>query len=455
MTPADCQQLHEISLRILEEIGVRLEHDRIVERMLKAGARPGAGSYDIRFPREMVQEQLACAPRAVELADRGRSGVTRLTQNSPSVYWTSPAMYFWTGAERRALTSDDLGNIARLCEGLEQVQGIMGAALADVPPPCRDFTGLRVIAENSRKHIRVLCFTPPGMEALKEMKAVFPGNWFSIGFTAHGPLRWTNLALDIFLKSAGAGIPTTINGEPMAGVTGPVSLAGTLAIGNAEILSGIVVNQVLEPGRPVIYNLGLAHVFDMKHATAVTGGPENALFAKASAELGRFYGLPSSSWVSTEALFEDEQAALEKMFGFHTHTANGVSLVWGMGQLESEMTISLGQLVIDNEMIGYVKRYERGFTVDPANLQYDLIRATGISGSFLEAEHTLASFREHLFEPRVLNRGGRGACAETLAEVARRQAAAIIAADQETKIDAAELAELRRIEQKYRELLAK
>ncbi|MBI2437645.1 MAG: trimethylamine methyltransferase family protein, partial [Lentisphaerae bacterium] len=157
MTPADCQQLHETSLRILEEIGVRLEHERVVERMLQAGARPGAAPYDIRIPREMVQEQLACAPRAVELADRRMSGVTRLTANSPSVYWTSPALYLWTGAERRALNSDDLGNIARLCDHLEQVQGIMGVAIADVPPPCRDFTGLRIIAEHSRKHIRVLC----------------------------------------------------------------------------------------------------------------------------------------------------------------------------------------------------------------------------------------------------------------------------------------------------------
>ncbi len=80
-----------------------------------------------------------------------------------------------------------------------------------------------------------------------------------------------------------------------------------------------MINQILEPGRPLVYNLGLAHVMDMKQATAVTGGPENALLAKASAALGRFYHLPSSSWVSTDSIHEDEQAALEKMFGFTTH----------------------------------------------------------------------------------------------------------------------------------------
>lgn len=453
MMSVDCQQLHDTSLRILEEIGVRLEHDLVVERMLKAGARLGAGPYDVRLSREMVQAHLARAPKIVELAGRG-GGVTRLTANSPSVYWTCPAMYLWTGSERRALTSSDLADIARLDDCLEHVQGIMGVALSDVPPPCRDFTGLRIIAEHTFKHIRVLCFTPRGMEALQAMKPVFPGNWFSIGFTAHGPLRWTNLALDVFLKSAGSGIPVTINGEPMAGATAPVSLAGTIAVGNAEILSGIVVNQVLEPGRPVIYNLGLAHVFDMKHATAVTGGPENALFARASAELGRFYGLPSSSWVSTESVCEDEQAALEKMFGFHTHSENGVSLIWGMGQLESELTISLSQLLIDNEMIGFTKRYQRGFTVAADTLQYELIRAIGISGSFLESEHTLQHFRDHLFEPRLLNRQGHKAAARDIAEVARQKVAEIINAPEQVKLGEAERAELKRIEQKYRKLLA-
>jgi len=140
--------------------------------------------------------------------------------------------------------------------------------------------GLRVIAEGTRKHARVLCFSPRGMDALVRMKPVFPGPWFSIGFTAHGPLRWTNLALEVFARSAGHGIPVTVNGEPMAGTSAPVTLAGAFAIGNAEILAGIVVN-----------------------------------FARASAALGRFYGLPSSSWVSTESVFEDEQAALETMFG--------------------------------------------------------------------------------------------------------------------------------------------
>jgi trimethylamine--corrinoid protein Co-methyltransferase len=446
----ELDRIHKATLTILEQTGVRLEHDEIVRRMLAAGAKPGAGPQDVRFPPEMIRDCLAAAPHTVELA--GRNGtVTRLTAGHTTAYWTNPGMYLWTGIERRKIRSDDLATIARLCDGLENVQGILGMAIDDVEPPCRDFTGLRVIAENSRKHIRVLCFTPRGMEALIAMKPVFPGNWFSIGFTAHGPLRWTNLALDIFLRSAGHGIPTTINGEPMAGVSGPVSLAGSIAVGNAEILAGIAVNQILEPGRPVIHNLGLAHVFDMKHATAVTGGPENALFAEAAADLGRFYGLPSASWVSTESVFEDEQAAMEKMFGFHTHAAAGVSVIWGMGQLESELTLSLAQLVIDNEMIRYIERFRRGVDMASDAIPLDVIREVGIAGSYLETENTLSEFRRHLFEPQILNRRNREDCAGPLPEIARQRASELIAANREAKTTPDESAELRRIEKQYRE----
>jgi len=453
MSPDDAQRIHDTSLRILDEIGVRLEHDEIVALLLKAGARPGAGAREVRFPPAMVRDYLAMTPETVELAARNGTRVI-LTPDSPPVFWTNPGLYLWDGTERRSATAADLAGVARLCDNLHNVQGVLGMAMADVPPPCRDFVGLRVIAENCRKHIRVLCFSPTGIEATTAMKPLFPGAWFSMGFTAHGPLRWTGLALEIFRRSAGHGIPATINGEPMAGVTGPVSPAGSIVVGNAEILAGIIVNQALEPGRPLIYNLGLAHTFDMRHATAVTGGPENALFARASAAMGRFYRLPSSSWVSTEAVYEDEQAALEKMFGFGTHIAGRVGVIWGMGQLESEMTTSPAQLVIDNEMIDYISHFERGLRVDAETLRFDVIREVGIAGNYLETEDTLQHFREHLFHPALLNRQPRERCPQTLADAARRRAAEILAADNEEKIPAAVAAELHRIEEAYRKRMS-
>jgi trimethylamine--corrinoid protein Co-methyltransferase len=447
------QLIHETSIRILEEIGVKLEHDEVADRVIAAGAKAGSDAQVVTFPREMVDEYVKMAPSEVRLDDRQDTGAT-LSCNCESVFWTNPGLNIREGDDVHEISSADLAEIARLCDHLPAVHGVMGMAMADVTPRHRDFTGARIIAENTRKHIRALCFTPTGMEALLEMKQVFPGNWISIGFTAHGPLRWTNLALGIFLKSAGAGIPATINGEPMAGVSGPVSLAGSAAVGNAEILSGIVINQVLEPGRPVIHNLGLAHAFDMKDATAITGGPENAMLAVIGAEMGRFYNLPSSSWVSTESVYDDCQAGLEKMFGIHTHTVNKVSLIWGLGQLESEKTISLAQLVLDDEMVAYARHYNRGAAVTPETVNYDLIKEVGIGGSYLETDDTLFNYREHLWVPGLLSRKARETCSAPLEKVAQDRAREILAEDQEEKIGADELAELKKIEEKYAALIS-
>jgi trimethylamine:corrinoid methyltransferase-like protein len=447
MNDTDAQRIHETSLELLADPGVRIEHDEIRQMLLDDGAKPGAEPEAVRLPREQVDELLARCPNEVTLTDR-HGAATVLTATSEPMFWASPGMSIWHGGEHRPFNSDDMAHMARLLDQLEHVDAIFGLAMDDVPPPARDVVGLNVMAHNSSKHLRALCFSPGGADVMTEMRPVVGDHpWFSVGFTAHGPLRWTHLALDIFKRTAGHGIPTTVNGEPMAGVSGPVTLAGSAAVGNAEILAGICVNQLLEPGRPCIHNLGLAHVLDMRTSIAVTGAPENALLAKIGAALGRYYNLPSASWVSTEAMCPDSQAALEKMFGFHTHMDAGVSSIWGVSQLESEMTVSPAQAVMDNEMIGYAKRFRCGVPVTDESLALDVTREVGISGSFLASEHTLEHFRTELFEPQVLFRQNRDHWHATGAPRLDAQAEAIandlMANPVDTGLDDDQLRELR------------
>ena len=399
--------IDEASLSLLEDPGVKLEHEAILNLVLRKGARPGAAASVVKFPRKMVEECLALCPKEFPLANR-RGEKKILSSVCEPTFWSAPALALYRNGVHRNFMSQDMADLARVLDQLDNVDVVFGVALDDVPPPARDAVGLSIMAQNTSKHLRPLSFSPEGAEVMVEMKNVVGAHaWFSVGFTAHGPLRWTNLALDIYKRTAGHGIPASVNGEPMAGVSGPVTLAGAAAVGNAEILAGIVVNQVLEPGRPLIYNLGLAHVFDMRTAIAVTGAPENHLLAAVSALMGRFYNLPSCSWVSTESMCHDEQAAMEKMLGFQTHVESGVSAVWGVGQLESEISISPAQAVVDNEMIAFVKRYLRGFDVTPETLALDLTRQVGITGSFLAEMHTAKHFRGELHMPKLLCRDRR------------------------------------------------
>lgn len=231
-------QIHEASLSLLESPGIKVQHDLILELLFRHGAKAGSEASVVRFPRQMVEEYIKLCPRQCVLADQKGKGIC-LTADGPQIFWSVPGMSYYRHGIHRPFLSADMAEMARLLEQLENVQVIFGMSMEDVPPPARDVVGLKIVAENSLKHVRVLCFSPQGADLLSKMKSVVGDfAWFSIGFTAHGPLRWTHLALDIFRRTAGAGIPVSVNGEPMAGVSAPVTLAGAAAVGNAEILGG-------------------------------------------------------------------------------------------------------------------------------------------------------------------------------------------------------------------------
>ncbi|MCG3179091.1 MAG: Glycine betaine methyltransferase [Phycisphaerae bacterium] len=458
--PADIARIHDTALNLLADPGVRLEHGEIIRLMLAAGATPGHGANVVRISREMIAERLATAPPRVRLASLD-GGVVEIGAGTAPLFWTGAALnWIEPGGRCREIASADLAAWARLIDALGSVHGVVGTAMSDVPPRGRDFVGLRVMAENCRKHLRALSFTAEGAEAMREMARVLAGGAalrdrpvLSMGFTAHGPLRWTNLALDIYLRSAGDRIPVTVNGEPVAGASGPITLAGSAAVGHAEILAGIVVNQVIEPGRPCIHNLGFAHILDMRTASAVTAGPETCLLAGLGAALARHCNLPSLSWIGSDAMVPDEQASAETMMGAIAHAQAGVNVVWGVGSLESEKSISPVKAVMDDEIVGMVRRLLRGAPAGEEELAEQVVREAGIAGEFLGSDHTMARFRSEFYEPRLLCRVRRDAWEQaggrTLSAVARERTEAILSAERRPLLEAAVSAELARIEKHY------
>lgn len=457
LNPIDIEKIDQAARNLLQDPGIKVEHDEIVNMLLQRGAKPGSEAGVVKIPDEMLDEYLALAPEQVTFADRA-GGTCQVSPDSESRFWTGAALFYLDKAGFRPVTQKELANFTRVIDRLPHVDTIVGTSLEDVLPQSRDFVGLRIMAQNTRKHLRALSFTPRGGEAMIEMAKVLCENrplkdnpLFSIGFTAHGPLRWTNLALGVYKATAGYGIPCTVNGEPMAGASSPVTLAGTAAVGTAEILAGIVINQVLEPGRPCLFNLGFAHVMDMRKGFAVTGGSENVLLAVTGAELARYYRLPSVSWMCTDSLYYDAQNALEKMLAATFHTQAQVSVIWGVGQVESEKTISPIQAVIDNEIIGMVKRTRQGFSVNEESLAVEEIRKVGITGSFLATDHTLNHFKHSLYMPKLLVREQRANAGELDQLVARaeNEVEYLLAAPCEPILDDYAEKELLRIEQRY------
>ena len=457
LSMSDIERIDGAAKALLEDPGVRVEDEEIVKKLLASGAKPGVGAQVVRFPGAMVKEYLSLAPERFSIADR-KGGRREVSPDGEPGFWTAAALFYLDRKGFRPIERKDLGDFAWVIENLPEVEAIVGTATEDTPPPHRDFVGFRIMAENTKKHLRPLSFTPRGGEAMIEMAHVLAGGKplrenpiFSVGFTAHGPLRWTNLALGVFKATAGHRIPCTVNGEPMAGATSPVTLAGTAVVGTAEILSGIVINQVLEASRPCFFNLGFAHVMDMRFGFAVTGSPENCLFAVAGAELARFYRIPSASWICSDSLGYDAQNTMEKTLAALTHAQARVSVVWGVGSFESEKTVSPVQAVIDDEIIRMVKKYLAGIRVSEETLALDEIRRVGIAGEFMSSPHTFQHFRGSIFEPRLAIRLQRSLADARSNLIARAEdrVDALLAAPRPPTMDEATRNELLKIEERY------
>ena len=464
LTHGDTARIHEASLNLLETTGVKVDHPEVRRRLVAAGAEDARDSVTIRFPRDLVASSVASAPRNIRFADRC-GGSVQVGADGGTVFWGGNAMYIARGRERTEMVSSDLVEVTRVNDALPHVHGVVGASVADYPPIARDFVGFRVIAENSAKHIRPVIFSPDGPVAILEMAEALSDGvplserpLVSFGYSIVSPLHWSSTALELFLRTSGHGVPMMVNAEPLAGGTSPITLAGLLTQANAEALSGIVILQVLEPARPSVFNLGFAHMLDMRSALATSGAVQDGLIAAAGAEIARYHGLPCASWVSSDNPICDAQSVLEKALTAMLHARAGVNIIWGVGQLETELTLSLEQAIIDDEMAAQLLRAQRGIEVSDETIALDVIREGVATGDFIGHEHTLAHYREERIagELTVPERRSDWLAAGGLDLVQRaaRKAAEILALPHEPKVTPDQSAKLREIEGRWLERLA-
>jgi trimethylamine--corrinoid protein Co-methyltransferase len=468
LTKGERQKVHEIALAILNDVGAKIDHPGIFDLLCQIGGKGDKGTSVVRISEEMVANALASCPKKVGLADlEGR--VTEIHSGAQPLFWGGNALYFSRGKKPEPMTEARFIEMVRLYDTLENVHAIVGTSIGDFPPQTRDFVGLRRLAENSGKHMRPVIFTPTGAQVIIEMcQTILEMERFqganlaqlpivSFGFTIVSPLHWTTLALEVFQKTSGFGIPVMVNSEVIAGTTAPVTLPGALSLAVAEVMSGIVIVEALEKGRPVVFNAGFPHVFDMQTAETLTGSSENGLLQGAGDQMASHYGLPSASWMSTESMVPDGQACFEKLLTGLQHAYGGANLIWGIGNLESTLTICLEQAVIDNEIAASILRTIKGLEFSEDRLAYDLIKEMGHRSDYLSSDHTFKYFKEELLFSNLWNRERRESWEEKgaldLAERASRIVQDRLSRKSRSLIDDATRGKLEALEKKWMDRL--
>ncbi len=413
--------VHEIrdeALRVLEKVGVLVDHEEARALLLDAGCRQNTQTGRITIPASLVERALSSAPSTIELFDRQGKLVVRLGRD-PSVFNPGSAaltVLDWNTQHQRKAETQDVIAVARLTESLEYLALQSTAVIpSDVPPGIADRYRLGVALIFGSKPVVTGTFREDGFDPMRQMLLALRGSEEELrrkplaifDCCPSPPLKWSHLTCQALLDCARAGIPAELVSMPLCGATAPVTLVGSLVQHTAETLSGIVIHQLASPGAPIIYG-GSPAATDLRTGTTPMGAIETMMMDAAYNEIGRSFGLPTHAYMGlTDAKLLDAQAGAEAALGAVLAALSGVSVVSGPGMMDFESCFSLEKLVIDNEFCGMALRAARGIEKRDEELAADLYGDLTRGDLFLTSDVTLRWFREELFFPSpVIDRDG-------------------------------------------------
>lgn len=449
---ADINALHEASLEILSTTGVVFNNEAAVKHFQQAGARVvGNRVYPYR---SLIDGALATAPAEYTLHARNPLNTVRVGGNASVVMpGGGPAFVIDLEGKRRPGTLEDVRNFARLTSMSPQVHVAARKSVEaqDVPVPIRHLECWRSVLTLTDKPVQsgFVGGRAEAEDALEMLSIVFGGREHiqdkpvaHCSVNVNSPLVYDTPMTESLIAFAEAGQVTLISPFVMGGVSGPTTLAGILAQQNAELLAGVALTQLVHPGAPVLYGSASSNV-DMRTGAPATGSPECAMSILATAQLARFYGLPSrGGGALTDSPIPDAQSSYERMYTLLTSVMGGINyLMHGVGILESYLTLSYEQFVLDLDMLEMIRSLVGGFVVDEDSLALDAIHKVGPGGTFLIAEHTLERYRDAFHTPRIGVRQGyeqwEAAGAEDASARARRVCQEMLDTYEEPAMDSA------------------
>lgn len=406
--------IHEASVKILENTGVQILSKKVLELLDSKGAIVDYDKKTARMPARLIEACLKTVPRTFELYNRDLNKKLTIGNLVPRCASGHNAIYMIDAGSntRRSSTLRDVEDFALVSDKLEDID-IVGVPVMpqDVTAKATLIYAVKALYENTRKP---LFFSTESSSVnnsvIAIMKVIAGREDISECPTAisqlspTSPLLWEGGAVDALIDSAREGIPLNLLPEPMTGVSAPYTVAGLLAMHNTEVLSGIVISQLVRPGSPVIYGSSWT-TYDMKYTAAIIGSPETSMLRIAGCQMARYYNMPSHTTApNSDSNAHDEQNAWEKTVSNMCAICSGNDIVMNSGMFATGLTISLEQLVIDDEINGIVRRLYRGIDVDPDTIAAEVIMEVGPRGSYFMEDHTFKYLRSGEFrDPKIPN----------------------------------------------------
>lgn len=407
------QEIHYATLEILSHTGVKMQDPQGRDLLLEAGAWESGGR--IKIPENLVTDAIDNAPSRIPMYDR--LGNLTMPLELGKVFFGSGSDTTFTldpeTRERRRSVAKDVKNMAVVADALDNLDFVMSMGNpSDVPT---DDLYLHAFMNMVRGSVKPNVYTAKDrrdMEAIYLIAVAIAGGEDDLRekpFLMHyaepiSPLHIIEESLQKHIFCAEKGIPAAYIPSPNTGGGGPITLAGAVALGNAECLLGLIITQLVNPGAPFLYGMNTA-ALDMKSTIVSYGSPEWSMGMGTWCELARFYNLPVWGYGgATDSKIVDTQAGIEATFSIMNAFLSRCTLVHDVAYIEYGSTSSMEMLVIADEIIRMVRFYMEGVRVDKNTLALEAIDRVMPGGGFLADEHTMNNFRTAQWLPDLIDR---------------------------------------------------
>lgn len=404
LTTEEIERIHNASLQVLEKTGIKVLSKDALDILKKAGAKVDYGANRANIPRQLVEEALEMAPKTVTYGARNPKYDFMLDKKEPHFCTDGdpPFILDWETGKRRYSTTEDIAKCAIVADFLDHAH-LTWVMLAptDVPAPMQELVSICTCLRNTEKHVINEALSGKSAQYQVEIATAIAGDSkklrerpiFSSVQCPFSPLTYDKGITEGAIELGKAGIPIVLYPLPLSGATGPVTPAATMVVANADVLGGLVIQELANPGAPVVYSAG-AGTLDFKTGTQGEA-PEDALMQLGLGQLAGYYGLPDE-----RPVFYGASKLTPSQKNHHTVEALITHLlmepvpdiILGLGGLEG--STSLEAMVVDNEIVDYALKFTRGIEVNEDTLALNVIDNVGPGGHFLTEEHTLEHFRK-------------------------------------------------------------
>lgn len=416
LSDADLDRIFEASLDLLMNPGIICESSIILDIFEKSDAQVDRSTGAVRLPRHLVEWAIQSAPGSFVLHGRGDPKMDMLLEPGRVYYGmggtSEPLFWDWDLWRPRQPTKTDMVNSTRVGHALTNIDWVQTLCMSgDQPTGEIFFHDFDAIFRNTTKPTVMNILERPFTQHLLRMAAAVSGGESGLRdkptvlgiVTPISPLKFPVMCEGI-VDVVEAGVPVLYSPGPLMGATSPATVAGTVALTNAEVLFGVTLVQLIRPGAKVVLKPD-TDVFDMKTTQVTYDSPEQNLGKIAMVQLAKRYNIPIYGLAGgVECKVPDAEAAAEAMMGMLLNGLAGMTMNQSLGTLSWGLYGSPEMVVICDEIANMIRRVLDGITVSDETLAIDVIRQVGPGGDFLSQDHTVHYFRKELYFPKLFRR---------------------------------------------------